>query len=107
MFGKNKNNNSTFIIAELSANHNNDYELAVKTIEAMAKAGADAVKIQTYKPKSLTIDLDTGYFAPRTEGLWKGYTSWKLYKEASMPYEWQSKLKEISENLGLVFFYSF
>ncbi len=104
MFGKNKNNNSTFIIAELSANHNNDYELAVKTIEAMAKAGADAVKIQTYKPKSLTIDLDTGYFAPRTEGLWKGYTSWKLYKEASMPYEWQSKLKEISENLGMVFF---
>ena len=57
MFGKNKNNNSTFIIAELSANHNNYYELAVKSIEAMAKAGADAVKIQTYKPKSLTIDL--------------------------------------------------
>tara|TARA_B100000575_G_scaffold294073_1_gene307874 strand:+ start:4741 stop:5769 length:1029 start_codon:yes stop_codon:yes gene_type:complete len=104
MFGKRKNNRSTFIIAELSANHNNNYELAVKTIESMAKAGADAVKVQTYKPNSLTIDLDTGYFAPRTEGLWKGYTSWKLYKEASMPYEWQSKLKEISENLGMVFF---
>ena len=104
MFGKSKNNRSNFIIAELSANHNNNYELAVKTIESMAKAGADAVKVQTYKPNSLTIDLDTGYFAPRTEGLWKGYTSWKLYKEASMPYEWQSKLKEISENLGMVFF---
>ena len=95
-----------FIIAELSANHNNDFNLAVKTIEAMAEAGADAVKVQTYKPESLTIDSDTGYFAPRTEGLWKGYTPWKLYSEASMPYEWQPKLKEIAEDLDLVFFSS-
>ena len=99
-----KNNNSTFIIAELSANHNNDFDLAVKTIESIANVGADAVKIQTYKPESLTIDLDTGYFAPRTEGLWKGYTPWKLYSEASMPYEWQPKLKKIANDLGLVFF---
>ncbi|HOY38385.1 MAG TPA: N-acetylneuraminate synthase family protein, partial [Bacteroidales bacterium] len=75
----------TFIIAELSANHNQDFNLAVKTIEAMAEAGADAVKIQTFKPGSLTLDLDTGYFAPRTEGLWKGYTPWKLFQEAAMP----------------------
>jgi pseudaminic acid synthase len=92
------------IIAELSANHNNDFSLAVKTIHAMAEAGADAVKVQTYKPESLTIDLDTGYFAPKTEGLWKGYTPWKLYSEAAMPYEWQPKLKKIAEELGLVFF---
>lgn len=98
--------NSTFIIAELSANHNNDFNLAVKTIEAMANAGADAVKLQTYKPESLTIDSDIGYFAPRTEGLWKGYTPWKLYSEAAMPYEWQSKLKKIAEDLGLIFFSS-
>ena len=96
----------TFIIAELSANHNNDFSLAVKTIHAMAEAGADAVKVQTYKPESLTIDLDTGYFAPKTEGLWKGYTPWKLYSEAAMPYEWQPKLKKIAEELGLVFFSS-
>ena len=95
-----------FIIAELSANHNNDFDLAAKTIHAMAEAGADAVKVQTYKPESLTLDLDTGHFAPRTEGLWKGYTPWKLYQEASMPYEWQPKLKEIAEDLGLVFFSS-
>ena len=98
--------NETFIIAELSANHNNDFKFAVKTIKAMAEAGANAVKVQTYKPESLTIDLDTGYFAPRTEGLWKGYTPWKLYSEAAMPYEWQPKLKKVSEDLGLVFFSS-
>lgn len=96
----------TFIIAELSANHNNDFDLAVKTIEAMAKSGADAVKVQTYKPKSLTLPLDTGLFAPRTEGLWKGYTPWKLFSEAAMPYEWQPKLKKVAEDLGLVFFSS-
>jgi pseudaminic acid synthase len=99
-------NNKTFIIAELSANHNNDFSLAVKTIHAMAEAGADAVKVQTYKPESLTINLNTGYFAPRKDGLWKGYTPWELYKEASMPYEWQSQLKKIAEDLGLLFFSS-
>ncbi|HQL69797.1 MAG TPA: pseudaminic acid synthase, partial [Bacteroidales bacterium] len=96
----------TLVIAELSANHNNNFDLAVKTIEAMAKAGADAVKIQTFKPESLTLDVDTGYFAPRTEGLWKGYTPWKLFTEAAMPYEWQPKLKRVAEDLGLVFFSS-
>ena len=95
-----------FIIAELSANHNNDYDLACRTIKAMSESGADAVKVQTYRPESLTLDLDTGVFAPRTEGLWKGYTPWKLYQEASMPYEWQPKLKAFAEDLGLVFFSS-
>lgn len=98
--------NNCFVIAELSANHNNDFKLAAKTIEAMAEAGADAVKVQTYKPESLTIDSDTGYFAPKKEGLWKGYTPWKLYSEAAMSYEWQPKLKKIAEDLGLVFFSS-
>lgn len=104
MYSKKNKKNSTFIIAELSANHNNNFDLAVKTIETMAKVGADAVKIQTYKPDSLTVDLETGYFAPRTEGLWKGYTPWRLYSEASMPYEWQPKLKKIADDLGLIFF---
>lgn len=98
--------NKTYIIAELSANHNNNFELAVKTIEAMAESGADAVKVQTYKPQSLTIDLDTGYFAPREKGLWKGYTPWKLFTEAAMPYEWQPKLQKVATDLGLDFFSS-
>ena len=103
MISQNKN---VFIIAELSANHNNDYELAVKTIHSIAESGADAVKVQTYKPSSLTLNLDTGYFIPRTDGLWKGYTPWKLFTEAAMPYEWQPKLKKIAVDLGLVFFSS-
>lgn len=104
MFDLNHNSGDTFIIAELSANHNHNFELAVETIKAMAAAGADAVKVQTYKPQSLTLDLNTGFFAPRTEGLWKGYTPWDLFTEGSMPYEWQPKLKELAESLGMVFF---
>lgn len=96
----------TYIIAELSANHNNDFDLAVKTIEAIAQSGANAVKIQTYKPESLTMDLDTGHFAPRTEGLWEGYTPWDLFTEAAMPYEWQPKLQKLAKELGLEFFSS-
>lgn len=97
---------SVYIIAELSANHNNNFELAAKTLKAMAKSGADAVKVQTYKPQSLTIDLDTGFFAPSKKGLWKGYTPWKLFTEAAMPYEWQPKLQKIAKDLGLDFFSS-
>ncbi|MDD4672225.1 MAG: pseudaminic acid synthase [Bacteroidales bacterium] len=95
-----------FIIAELSANHNNDFELAKKTITAIKESRADAVKVQTYKPESLTLNIDTGYFVPKTDGLWKGYTPWELFKEASMPYEWQPKLKKYAEELGLIFFSS-
>lgn len=98
--------NRTFIIAELSANHNNDYDLAIKTIEAMAKAGADAVKLQTYKAKSLTLDVENEYFVTNPNGLWKDYTPWKLFEEASMPYEWQPKLKKYAESLGLICFSS-
>lgn len=93
-----------FIIAELSANHNHNFDLAVETIKAIAATGANAVKVQTYKPQSLTLDLNTGFFAPRTDGLWKGYTPWDLYTEGSMPYEWQPKLKELAESLGIMFF---
>lgn len=98
------NRNKVFIIAELSANHNNDYDLAVKTIEAMAEAGADAVKFQTYTPDSLTLNVDNEYFGPRPEGLWKGMTLYEIYQKGSMPYEWQPKLKKIANDLGLVCF---
>ena len=68
-----------FIVAELSANHNHDYDLTVKTIKAMAEAGADAVKFQTYKPESLTLRADTPYFGPKDSGLWKGMTLYEIY----------------------------
>lgn len=96
----------TFIIAELSANHNNDFNIAVKTIEAMAASGADAVKVQTYTADSLALDVDNEFFGPKKDGLWKGIRPYDLYKDASMPYEWQPKLKKIAEDLGLVFFSS-
>jgi pseudaminic acid synthase len=96
----------TFVIAELSANHNNNFDIAVKTIEAMADAGADAVKVQTYTADSLALDVDNEFFGPKKEGLWKGYRPYDLYKQAAMPYEWQPKLKQIAEDLGLVFFSS-
>ena len=64
--------NRTFIIAEMSANHNHDFNLAVKILEAMAASGADAVKIQTYTPDSLVMDVDNEYFGPIKKGLWKG-----------------------------------
>jgi pseudaminic acid synthase len=100
------NKKGVYIIAELSANHNNDLNMAIKTIEAIAKSGADAVKVQTYKPKSLTIDLNTGYFKPKTNGLWKGYTPWKLYQEAALPYEWHHQLQQVATDCGLEFFSS-
>lgn len=98
--------NNVYMIAELSANHNNDFGLAVKTIEAMADSDADAVKVQTYTADSLSIDTDNEYFKTRTEGLWKGYRPYDLYKEAAMPYEWQPKLQKVAEGLGLDFFSS-
>ena len=98
--------NSTFIVAELSANHNNNFDLTVKTIEAMAKSGADAVKVQTYTADSLALDVDNKYFGPLKEGLWKGQRRYDLYKVGSMSWDWQPKLKKIAEKLGLVFFSS-
>ena len=98
--------NNTFIIAELSANHNNDFDLAVKTIEAMAASGANAVKVQTYTADSLALNVDNEFFCEKKSGLWKGIRPYDLYKEAAMPYEWQPKLKVIAEKLGLIFFSS-
>lgn len=101
-----KNSKELFIIAELSANHNNDLDLALKTIDAIAKSGADAVKIQTYTADSLTLDVDNEFFGPRKDGLWKGKTLYELFTEGSLPYEWHSTIKDYAESLGLVFFSS-
>lgn len=96
--------NKTMIVAELSANHKHDFDLTVKTIEAMAKAGADAVKFQTFKPDTFTMDVDNEDFGPRKSGLWKGWRSIDLYREGAMPYEWQAKLMKIANDLGMICF---
>lgn len=96
----------TYIIAELSANHNNDINLAIKTIEAIATSGADAVKVQTYKADSFSLDVDNEFFGPKKSGLWKGIRPYDLYKEASLPYEWHEKLQKVTLDLGMEFFSS-
>ncbi|MEA4968193.1 MAG: pseudaminic acid synthase [Bacteroidaceae bacterium] len=101
-----KFDNKLFIIAELSANHNHDLSLAIKTIEAIAQSGANAVKVQTYTADSLTLDIDNEYFGPRKDGLWKGRTLYDLYTEGALPYEWYSTLQKVAEDNGLVFFSS-
>lgn len=94
----------TFIIAELSANHNQNFDLAVKTIEAMAASGADAVKVQTYKPESLVMDINNNHFGHLKNPLWAGMTRYQLYQSACMPYEWHKPLKKVAEELGMIFF---
>jgi len=93
-----------FIIAELSANHNQDFDLAVKTIKAAKQAGADAFKLQTVHPEKITIDCDNDYFQIKHGTLWDGTTLHKLYQQAYTPWEWQPKLKEIAEKEGLICF---
>ncbi len=97
---------NVFIIAELSANHMNNFDIAVKTIEAMAESGADAVKFQTYTPDTITIDCDNEYFQIKQGTIWDGQVLYNLYEEAYMPWEWQPKLKKIAEDLGLIAFSS-
>lgn len=100
------NLNKTFIIAELSANHMNDFDVAVKTIEAIAESGADAVKFQTFTPDTITIDCDNEYFQIKQGTIWDGQVLHDLYEEAYMPWDWQPKLKKIAEDLGLIAFSS-
>ena len=109
IFIKNKEiggNNPVFIIAELSANHLQKFDNAVKLIKAAKEAGADAIKLQTYTPDTITIDCDNEYFQIKQGTLWDGQTLYELYKKAYTPWEWQPKLKKIAEEEGLVFFSS-
>lgn len=98
-------NSPVFCVAEMSGNHLQDYGRAVEIIHAAKEAGADAVKLQTYTADSLSIDCDKEYFINHG-GLWDGMTEYELYKEASTPWEWQPKLKELSESLGMECFSS-
>jgi len=98
------NNGKVFIIAELSANHNQSLEIALRTISAAKEAGADAIKIQTYTADTLTLDCDNEYFKIKNGTIWDGKTLYELYKQAYTPWEWHEELKEYAEKLGLVFF---
>jgi len=95
---------SVYIIAEMSANHNQDFDKAVKIIEAAKESGADAVKLQTYTPDTMTISCDNEYFQIGKGSLWEGRNLYDLYGEAYMPWDWQPKLKKIANGLGLDLF---
>lgn len=95
-----------FIIAELSANHLGNFDLAVETINAIKDSGADAVKFQTYTPDTITLDSQNEYFQIKQGTIWDGKNLHDLYQDAYMPWEWQPKLKKIAEKLGLIVFSS-
>jgi len=95
-----------YIIAELSANHNQDFDQAVKILKAARDAGADAVKIQTYTADTITMKSDRAEFQVKGGTLWDGRTLHDLYQEAFTPWEWQPKLKAIADGWGLPLFSS-
>jgi pseudaminic acid synthase len=92
------------IVAELSANHNGSLDLALKTIKAAKEAGADAIKIQTYRPDTITVNRDDEPFIVKDNRLWNGRKLYDLYSEAHTPWEWHEELKSFAESLGLEFF---
>ena len=96
---------SPYVIAELSANHNGKLETALRIIEEAKKAGADAVKLQTYKPDTITLDCDSEDFKIRG-GLWDGRTLYELYEEAHMPWDWHKPLFEHARKMDITIFSS-
>jgi pseudaminic acid synthase len=101
-----KNINKTFIVAELSGNHNQSFDLAIETIKKAKESGADAIKLQTYTPDTITIDCDNEYFQVKQGTIWDGQTLYNLYKTAYTPWEWHKELKDYAESLGLICFSS-
>jgi pseudaminic acid synthase len=96
---------SPYVIAELSANHNGKIETALKIIEEAKKAGADAVKLQTYTADTITINCDSESFQIHG-GLWDGKTLYQLYQEAHMPWEWHKYLFDYANKIGITIFSS-
>lgn len=95
--------NKTFIIAEMSANHNHHFEVAIETIKAAKKAGADAIKIQTYTADTLTLNCDKPDFQVG-KGLWEGETFYSLYQKAYTPWDWHEEIFRVAREEGLVCF---
>jgi pseudaminic acid synthase len=95
-----------YIIAELSANHHQSYDEAVKLLWAAKECGVDAVKLQTYTPDSITINVDSAVFRHQKESLWSNELLYDLYQKAYMLWEWQPKLKSLAHELGITLFSS-
>jgi len=94
----------TYVVAEMSGNHNQDFNQAVRIIKAAKEAGADAIKLQTYTQDTITIDCCNSYFMIGQGTIWVGRSLYDLYGEAYTPWEWQPDLKLIADELGMDFF---
>ena len=97
-------NERVFIIAELSANHNRDFELARRAVKVAHEAGCDAIKLQTYTPDTMTLDVKSDIF--KASDLWEGEYLYDLYGRACMPWEWHAQLKAYADELGILLFSS-
>lgn len=95
-----------FIIAEMSGNHNQSIDRALKIVEAAANCGVDALKIQTYTPDSLTLNINNqkGFFIEDENSLWYGKTAYGIYQEAALPYEWHEPIFDKCRELGIIGF---
>ena len=97
--------NSPYIIAEMSGNHNQSLDRALEIVDAAAESGAHALKLQTYTPDTITLDVDEGEFViSDPESLWKNRSLYSLYKEAFTPWEWHKPIMERSMELGILCF---
>lgn len=96
----------TFIIAELSANHGGRLETALAIVRAAAEAGVDAIKLQTYRPDTITIDHDGEPFRIASGTVWDGRTLYELYEEAHTPWDWHAPIRDEALRLGLTWFAS-
>lgn len=94
-----------YVIAELSANHRQNYDESERLVQAAKDAGADAVKIQTFTPDTMTLDFHGGDFMAKSAA-WRGKSLYELYQEAYMPWEWQPRLKNFADSIGLELFSS-
>ena len=94
----------TYIIAEISANHRQQYKEAIKLIHAAKESGADAIKLQTFTPDTITIQCEKPDFRIGEDTPWGSRTLYDLYTKAHMPWDWQPKLKKIAEELGITLF---
>jgi pseudaminic acid synthase len=90
-----------YVVAEMSANHNQNFDEALRIVRAAKESGADAIKLQTYRPDTLTIDCGNDYFRIGKGTLWEGKNLYQLYSEACTPWDWQPKLKELADELGM------